>query len=35
MNGADTAVPEIEYLTTYENNKHSIDNLIDGKAFEN
>lgn len=35
MNGADTAVPEIEYLTTYENNKNSIDNLKDGKAFEN
>lgn len=35
MNNTDIAVPEIEYLTTYKNNKNSIDNLEDGKAFKN
>ncbi|MCI7814323.1 MAG: glycoside hydrolase family 3 C-terminal domain-containing protein [Robinsoniella sp.] len=35
MNGEETPVSEINYLTTYENNKNSIDNREDGKAFEN
>ncbi len=35
MNGEENPVSEINYLTTYENNKNSIDNLEDGTAFEN